>query len=562
MKIEWKKAAITSLVAASMIAGTVIPAMADAAPDGKTDAASYSETTGTQKEWKEWQNSWKKNSTDWTKISLAPGSDQSKLNFAWYTKSASSLKNADGRIKLQIGTKKSMKGAKTYTAKQTEVADEKDAEGNTYVANKVTAKGLKEGQKYYYRYEKEDGKYTSPASYTVQSSKSFKFIFVGDPQIGSSNSEKGKDSEAFYTAQSASVCSDSFNWAHTLKEAEKKTGGKAAFVMSAGDQIQTTKKKAPNKEASKVEIEYAGYLAPATLKSLPVATTVGNHDADNPAYTYHFNRANVSSLGSNGTAGGDYAFTYGKVLFIDLNTQDTNAAEHKEFIKKTVAAHKDCKWRIVTLHQDIYGSAEHSNEPEITNLRYTLVPYFEEYGIDVVLTGHDHAYSRSKILKGGKSKVSYDDDAFDKMLSKDIDAGDDPAQRTVAPQNIKDDTTDKEEQEYLNYLKSIMDDDAVQNVVKKNNTAVNPDGILYMTADSASGSKYYDLVSRKQSYIANRWQEDVPTYTVVSVSGSSLTLKTYRADNGKKIDSSFTITKTSTAKLTKAQLRRKVKAAK
>ena len=45
----------------------------------------------------------------------------------------------------------------------------------------------------------------------------------------------------------------------------------------------------------------------------------------------------------------------------------------------------------VTLHQDIYGSAEHSNEPEITNLRYTLVPYFEANDVDVVLTGHDHA---------------------------------------------------------------------------------------------------------------------------------------------------------------------------
>lgn len=54
--------------------------------------------------------------------------------------------------------------------------------------------------------------------------------------------------------------------------------------MSAGDQIQTTKKKAPGKSSTTSEIEYAGYLSPDTLASLPVATTVGNHDADNANY--------------------------------------------------------------------------------------------------------------------------------------------------------------------------------------------------------------------------------------------------------------------------------------
>ena len=69
-----------------------------------------------------------------------------------------------------------------------------------------------------------------------------------------------------------------------------------------------------------------------------------------------------------------------------------------------------CKWRIVTLHQDIYGSAEHSNEPEITNLRYQLTPIFEQNNIDAVLTGHDHAYSRSKMLLGGTKTNDYTDD--------------------------------------------------------------------------------------------------------------------------------------------------------
>ena len=68
-------------------------------------------------------------------------------------------------------------------------------------------------------------------------------------------------------------------------------------------------------------------LSPEALTSLPVATTVGNHDADNPNYQYHFNVPNLSYLGDNDVVGGDYYFTYGDVLFMMLNTQDTNSAE-------------------------------------------------------------------------------------------------------------------------------------------------------------------------------------------------------------------------------------------
>ena len=417
-----------------------------------------------------------------------------------------------------------------------------EKEWETYNSNKVTATGLKENKTYYYSYDNGNG-YTKPAKYTTKSTNNFSFAFVGDPQIGSSNELKGKDTKEFYDAQSNAVKSDAFNWSSTLNAALEKTDDQLSFVVSAGDQIQTTKKKSPNKDASKSEIEYTGYLSPEALKSLPVATTVGNHDADNANYTYHFNRTNASELGSNKVVGGDYYFKYGNALFIMLNTQDTNVAEHKQFIEQTVAANKDCKWRIVTLHQDIYGSAEHSNEPEITNLRYQLTPIFEQNDIDAVLTGHDHAYSRSKMLLGGTKANDYTDNEFDAELEKDMDAGENPTTKTVAPGNIKNDSTDEKDQKYLTYLKSIMDEKAIETVKKQGSSVINPEGVLYMTAGSSSGSKYYDLVPRQQTYIAHRWQEDVPTYSVVDVTENSLTINTYRTDNDEKIDETFSITK-------------------
>ena len=531
-KFMWKKAAAAAMTA-TILATSATVLQAAAPPDGYTNAQDTVEAYGGA--YSNWMTKWNSTiSKDREQISLSPGSDNSSVNFAWYTKKSAGVQ------KLKIAENKRLTNAKVYEAEQTKAVTDKDE--TEYVSNKVIATDLKANTTYYYSYQK-DGQWTAPEKYTTDNGSKFSFIFVGDPQIGSSNELKGAATEEFYNAQSAAVANDAFNWNTTLNQAMEKTGNKASFVLSSGDQIQSTKKKSPNKAAWGSEIEYSGYLSPDVLKNLPVATTVGNHDADNANYTYHFNTANASELGSNGKVGGDYWFKHDNALFIMLNTQDTNVEEHRQFIEQTVAANKDCKWRIVTLHQDIYGSAEHSNEPEITNLRYQLAPIFEDNKVDVVLTGHDHAYSRTQILKGGHKTTEYTDDGFDPMLDEDMDAGENPDTVYTAKENIKADTTDPSQKAYLNYLNQVMDKDAIQQVTKKGTTVFNPTGILYMTAGSSSGSKYYDLVPRQQSYIANRWQQDVPTYSVIDITDTTFTINTYRTDTEEKIDETFSIAK-------------------
>lgn len=531
-KFMWKKAAAAAMTA-TILATSATVLQAAAPPDGYTNAQDTVEAYGGA--YSNWMTKWNSTiSKDREQISLSPGSDNSSVNFAWYTKKSAGVQ------KLKIAENKRLTNAKVYEAEQTKAVTDKDE--TEYVSNKVIATDLKANTNYYYSYQK-DGQWTAPEKYTTDNGSKFSFIFVGDPQIGSSNPEKGTDSDIFYNAQSVAVANDAFNWNTTLSQAMEKTNNKASFVLSSGDQIQSTKKKSPKKAAWGSEIEYSGYLSPDVLKNLPVATTVGNHDADNENYLYHFNITNASNLGSNGTVGGDYWFKHDNALFIMLNTQDTNVEEHRQFIEQTVAANKDCKWRIVTLHQDIYGSAEHSNEPEITNLRYQLAPIFEDNKVDVVLTGHDHAYSRTQILKGGHKTTEYTDDEFDPMLDEDMDAGENPDTVYTAKENIKADTTDPSQKAYLNYLNQVMDKDAIQQVTKKGTTVFNPTGILYMTAGSSSGSKYYDLVPRQQSYIANRWQQDVPTYSVIDITDTTFTINTYRTDTEEKIDETFSIAK-------------------
>ncbi|SCH86589.1 Calcineurin-like phosphoesterase [uncultured Clostridium sp.] len=446
-----------------------------------SDDVNWTEADKTNDRWQQWCEQWETIKYDWTQLSLTPGKNESELNFAWY-----SLEK-ESSPKVRISKSSDMSNAKEFRGSQSRAV-------TGYKSNKVTITNLEKNSTYYYSYGT-DRKWSDPIIYKTQSVDKFRFILVGDPQIGASlkNIASGEFEEQ---GQDKATRNDTFNWNNTLNKALQKSSN-ASFILSVGDQIQSRNKKV-DREASLNytgnEIEYSGFLSPTILKSLPIATSLGNHDAISGNYSYHFNNPNTSSLGST-AGGGDYYFRYGNSIFLMLNTNNTNVEEHEQFLEEVLNDNKDAKWRIVVVHQDIYGSGIHSNEPSIVNLRDELVPILECHKIDVVFTGHDHAYSRSKILKDGelKSNTYISDDKF-KYYS---------------------------EQE------------------------VNPNGILYMTSNSASGSKYYPNVSRKQSYIAYRWQENVPTFSTVSIDDESLSISTYRTDTMEKIDQTYTIIKSS-----------------
>ncbi len=478
--------------------------------DGWTEAPSTGAAVNGA--WAEWCSRWENTKNDWEKISLTPGADESQLNFAWYSNASSQTPE------FRFYEDETLSPAGAVAVTQTDAVP-------GYMSNKVTVKGIEPGTTYYYSYTK-DGEWTTPVEYkSAASTSDFSFVFFGDPQIGSSlenvaeNSDSGELTEL---GQDRAVRNDSFNWNNTVEKAIS-LNPDTAFMLSAGDQIQTRDKKtaaATHSTYVKNEIEYSGYLSPELLKRVPVATSIGNHDALSSNYSYHFNNPNASEMGAT-YAGGDYYFSYGNALFIMLNTNNTNLAEHSAFIKSACDAHENASWKVVTLHQDIYGSGEHSNEPEIVELRYGLTPVFEENDIDVVLTGHDHTYSRSFIMNTSAKK----EDKF--ITQDDFDAyiDGDKAIDSV----------------YNDYLTAIEDSEYIAETDKEQVT--NPDGILYVTANSASGSKYYDLVGHQQAYIAARWQEDVPTFSMVDVSDNRFTINTYRTDTMEKIDNEFTIVK-------------------
>ena len=294
-------------------------------------------------------------------MSLTPGADETELNFAWY-----SLDNGSAATPVvHFGTDRN--SLQSYTGTAGDV-DTSLTGGVAYHYNHVTVTGLAPNTTYYYTVEK-NGVQTEVETYQTRSFDTVKMLYVGDPQIGASKGQpQGSETLAAESgAANTAARNDAFGWNRTL-EAALAQDPDVSFIISAGDQV--------NKTGQAKEEEYAGYLSPDVLAGLPVATTIGNHDSLNADYMYHFNNPNATENGAT-QAGGDYYYFYGNGLFIVLNTNNYNVAEHEQTIREAIASDPDAAWRIVTIHQDIYGSGLDHSDTDGMILRTQLTPIFD-----------------------------------------------------------------------------------------------------------------------------------------------------------------------------------------
>ena len=534
--MQIKKRLLVGGVCGALLIGTMVPALA------ATVHYNDGSTVGGSAEWTAWTEEWNTVATDYTQVSLTPGEDETELNFAWY-----SLDNGSAATPVvHFGTDRN--SLQSYTGTAGDV-DTSLTDGVAYHYNHVTVTGLEPNTTYYYTVEK-NGVQTEVETYETQSFDTVKMLYVGDPQIGASKGQpQGSETLAAESgAANTAARNDAFGWNRTL-EAALAQDPDVSFIISAGDQV--------NKTGQAKEEEYAGYLSPDVLAGLPVATTIGNHDSLNADYMYHFNNPNATEYGAT-QAGGDYYYSYGNGLFIVLNTNNYNVAEHEQAIQEAIASDPNAAWRIVTIHQDIYGSGLDHSDTDGMILRTQLTPIFDEYDIDVVLQGHDHTYSRSKLLYGdGQTHGAYefqlnaDGSDYDWDHAYDINAS---TQIPLYPED-----GDTAGQALLNDFQADNHCYTIETTV--GNTVVDPNGTLYMTANSASGSKYYELISAQQDYIAERSQNWLPSWSVITLSEDSFSIDTYQltADGQtEKIDETFTIRKTGdseslTAPLTRAQ---------
>lgn len=443
-------------------------------------------------EWAAWKDKWESIRNNYGQVALTPGANETELNFAWY-----SLTEETPQVKLMdekgnvIGE---FKGAQN-TAKNETVTD--NGVTVTLIPSAVTVTGIKENTSYKYSYFS-NGQWSETYDYNSKSTDSLSIMYVGDPQIGAS---VGQDSES----KEYHAMNDAYNWNHTLANAVS-AHKNLNFIMSAGDQINQT---GVSNDADKLQqqIEYSGFLSSPVLRSIPLATTIGNHDSKSQNYSNHFNNPNRAAATSDTTkAGTDYYFRYGNTLFISIDTNNYNCATHENTIKTAVESNKDATWRVLMFHQDIYGSGyDHSDSDGIV-LRTQLTPIIDKYDIDAVLQGHDHTYSRTyQLSSDAQTHKTY----------------------TTAPS-----TNDKDG--FNNYLKDNNCYDILTNS-QNSSKVVDPEGTVYFEANSATGSKYYQLIGTQQDYIARRSQSWRPTYSVIDITETTFTVSTYDAATNREL---------------------------
>lgn len=377
-------------------------------------------------------------------VHLSVGGTTSSQGISWYADS-----NLAGEIQYAV------KSGDNFPEKyETVSATSTTTSERGWYSNQAVLTNLEPDTDYVYRLKNGNTVSETYQFHTGDTDGSYEFAFVGDPQLGANYFSSSKE-----------------DWLDTLNKISENTS--ADFLLSAGDQVNN----------ANFENQYEDYIAPV-FSSLPSATTIGNHD-DSSTYGTHFNMPNESADKGQTDAGTDYWFVYENTLFMDLNSNDLSTAEHKAFMEEAIAANPNVKWKTVVFHHSIFSTASHYADDEIISRRNEFPPIFKELGIDVVLMGHDHVYTRTYMMDGNVPDTS-------------------------------------------NGVQSSVTD---------------PSGILYLTANSASGSKYYDIAAPDAEYSAIMDQSKRRTFTDIKVTDTSYSMTTYFADDMSVLDE-FTIYKT------------------
>ena len=377
------------------------------------------------------------------------GKDHTSFNFTW--KAASS---SDEYLQYAINSE----GDSSMPAAYTQVKASIDSNNRGYTA-RASIKGLREDTEYCYRVGSDSAGWSDVYTFkTADNDGAFSFILSGDPQIGATGNEY-----------------DTRNWNTALNNAREWFGEDIDFLMTAGDQVNT----------NTTHNQYKGFMSNSWLRSIPTVTTVGNHD-DGAGYSayYTYSEVDQETVTNGGEYAGDYWFAYDSALIMSLNFNNYSIATHKAFMEKAInnytTYYGEPTWTIAVFHQPIYSQGTRAEYEFTIAQRNELAPVLSELGVDVVLTGHDHVYTRAYMMNG----ITVKDDA-----SLYTPVGGDP---------------------YGSYYNPADGD------------------VFYLTVNSGSGSKYYNLNENVMPFTCVSSKENTQTLTKVDVTWDSISFTTHR----------------------------------
>ncbi len=148
------------------------------------------------------------------------------------------------------------------------------------------------------------------------------------------------------------------------------------------------------------------------LSRTPSVSCLGNHETNlssthSSSYAYYsiFNLPAAAELG--GVASGTeqyYSFDYANIHFVCLDSMTSdrsNTGAMANWLRADLAAFTS-RWLIAYWHHPPYSRGSYNSDTvtELLQMRQTFVPILEQYGVDLVLGGHDHVYERSWLMTG------------------------------------------------------------------------------------------------------------------------------------------------------------------
>ncbi len=184
------------------------------------------------------------------------------------------------------------------------------------------------------------------------------------------------------------------------------------FVVMPGDNLYGSE--GPRDYSRKFEEPYA----PLLQTGVKFYAALGNHDNPDQRFYRNFNM------------GGEryYKFDKGPIAFFALDSTYMSP-EQLQWVEKELKGSTK-RWKIVFFHHPLYSSGStHGSDLE---LRKVLEPLFVKYGVDVVISGHEHFYERikpqkdivyftsgaaGKLREGDVKKTDFSAKAFDKDRS-------------------------------------------------------------------------------------------------------------------------------------------------
>lgn len=127
------------------------------------------------------------------------------------------------------------------------------------------------------------------------------------------------------------------------------------------------------------------------------------------SYAEHFNMPNEHDLSGWDAGLGNYWYIQNDVLFVSLNSNEQDPAAHSAWVRDIVEQHgAGVDWKVATWHHGLFSTASHATDGDIEKRREWMPQLMSELNFDLVLSGHDHVYTRSHLLNQGHAVGNLD----------------------------------------------------------------------------------------------------------------------------------------------------------